>query len=549
MNQRTGGLRRNPRYYRWLVLIVFVISVFPAFGSPKLPVVSKWGRFEHSFQSALTYSNALQDVTLTVVFTSPLGETNQVFGFWDGGKTWLVRFSPNLPGRWTFKSACSDQANKGLNNQTGEFVCTAAIATTRFARHGQIHVAKDRRHFEHADGTPFFWLADSVWNGTRISAIKDWKIYAGVRASQGFTVAQWTATPGADAHGLTAFAGTERISINPNFFKPLDAKLETLSRAGILSAIVPFAQRDRNESATLPEDQIALLLRYIEARWGADPVAWLVPFDGESDTNRIARWKKPGAAIFGVSRRAPVIVAAGQRHQILDEFRDQTWVDAFAFEPLSDLTNEAFKLATSGPFANEWKKEPTRPLIPIAPNENALAGDSKKRFTSDDVRRAIYSSLLLSPLAGISYGAQGVSDWDKTLDQPAKRKAALPLWQRALFMPAAKQIGYLSKFVSGIDFWRLRPQPGFVPVQPGTVSPERFIAAAGTEGKDFSLVYVPQERALEIMLEALPASPSVNWFNPRTGQNTPAVAVVGGRSCQFPTPEPGDWLLVMKAGK
>src|SRR5580765_2820228 len=301
MNQRTGGLSRNPRYYRWLVLIVFVISVFRAFGSPKLPVVSKWGRFEHSFQSALTYSNALQDVTLTVVFTSPLGETNQVFGFWDGGKTWLVRFSPNLPGRWTFKSACSDQANKGLNNQTGEFVCTAAIATTRFARHGQIHVAKDRRHFEHADGTPFFWLADSVWNSTRISAIKDCKIYAGVRASQGFTVAQWTATPGADAHGLTAFAGTERISINPNFFKPLDAKLETLSRAGILSAIVPFAQRDRNESATLPEDQIALLLRYIEARWGADPVAWLVPFDGESDTNRIARWKKPGAAIFGVS--------------------------------------------------------------------------------------------------------------------------------------------------------------------------------------------------------------------------------------------------------
>ena len=29
----------------------------------------------------------------------------------------------------------------------------------------------------------------------------------------------------------------------------------------------------------------------------------------------------------------------------------------------------------------------------------------------------------------------------------------------------------------------------------------------------------------------------------------PAVAVVGGRSCQFPTPDPGDWLLQMKAGK
>jgi hypothetical protein len=460
-----------------------------------------------------------------------------------------VRFSPNLPGRWTFKSACSDKANKGLNDQTGEFVCTAAIATTRFARHGQIHVAGDRRHFEHADGTPFFWLADSVWNGARISAIKDWKLYASVRSSQGFTVAQWTATPGADAHGVRAFSGTERISINPNFFKPLDAKLEALSRAGILSAIVPFGHMDGSESATLPDDQIALLLRYIEARWGADPVAWLLPFDRETETNNIARWKKPGAAIFGVSHRAPVLVSAGQRQQILDEFRDQTWVDAFAYEPLSDLTDEALKLATSGPFANEWKKEPTRPVIPSAPYENALARDSKKRFTSDAVRRAIYSSLLLSPPAGVSYGAQGVIDWDKTLDQPPKRKAALPLWHRALFMPAAKQIGHLSKFVSGIDFWRLRPQPGFVSVQPGMLSPERFIASAGTEAKDCSLVYVPQERTLEIVIEALPSSPSVNWFNPRTGQNTPGVAVVGGRSCQFPTPEPGDWLLVMKAGK
>jgi hypothetical protein len=531
-----------------LLLIGVAFLALAARGSPKLPVVSKWARFEHAFESALTYSNALQDVTLTVVFTSPLGETNQVYGFWDGGKTWLVRFSPNLPGRWKFRSTCSDKANKGLENQQGEFVCTAAIATTRFARHGQIHVASDHRHFEHADGTPFFWLSDSVWNGARVSAIKDWQLYAGVRASQGFTVAQWTAA-GADLHGLSAFSGRERISINPNFFKPLDARLETLNRAGILSAIVPYSQNDGAQSTTLPEDQIALLLRYIEARWGADNVAWLIAVDDETEASRITRWKKPGAAIFGAAHRAPVIVSAGPRQQTLDFFRDQHWVDAFEYEPLTDLTEEAFKSSLSGPFANEWKKEPTRPLIAILPPENSVARDSKKRFSSDDTRRAAYSSLLLSPPAGISYAAAGVMDWDKTLDQPAKRKSALPLWHRALFMPAAKQMAYLSKLVSSLDFWRLRPQPEFVAVQPGNVSPERFIASAGTESKDLSLVYVPQERTLEIFLEALPASPSVSWFNPRNGQNSPAVAVVGGRSCQFPTPEPGDWLLVMKAGK
>jgi hypothetical protein len=549
MKRRTGGANPNDGGHRWLLLPLIALLAFPAVASQNMPVVSKWGRFEHAFQSTLGYSNALQDVSLSVVFTSPLGETNQVYGFWDGDRTWLVRFSPNLPGRWSFRSTCSDKANKGLNNQTGEFVCTAAIATSRFARHGQIHVAADHRHFEHADGTPFFWLADTVWNGPRVSVIKDWKLYASVRSSQQFTVAQWVAAPGADAHSLTAFSGTERISINPNFFKPLDAKVEALSRAGILSAIVPFSEVDDGNSPMLPDDQLALLLRYMEARWGADPVAWLIDLDAETQTNNFARWRKPGAAIFTASHRAPVIVSAGNRQQILDEFRDQSWVDAFAYQALTDQSDEAQKFAVSGPFANEWKKEPARPLIQIVPPENGIARDSKKRFTSDEVRRAVYSSLLLSPPAGITYSAEGVMQWDKTLDQPAKKKAALPLWHRAMFMPAAKQMAAVSKFVNSIEFWQLRPQPAFVAVQPGNMSLERFIVAAGTEGKDLSVVYVPQERTLEIALEALPASPTVTWWNPRTGQNSPAVAVVGGRSCQFPTPEPGDWLLVMKTGK
>ena len=32
-------------------------------------------------------------------------------------------------------------------------------------RHGPVRVARDRRHFAYADGTPFFWLGDSWWMG------------------------------------------------------------------------------------------------------------------------------------------------------------------------------------------------------------------------------------------------------------------------------------------------------------------------------------------------------------------------------------------------
>ena len=110
-------------------------------------------------------------------------------------------------------------------------------------------------------------------------------------------------------------------------------------------------------------------------------------------------------------------------------------------------------------------------------------------------------------------------------------------------------MGTLARTLAAMDFWRLHPEPKLVTTQPGDSTPRRYVAAAGTDNKDLTLVYVPEDRTLEIALDGLPASPSVNWLNPRTGQTSPAVAVVVGNVCQFPTAEPGDWLLVMKAGK
>jgi hypothetical protein len=180
-----------------------------------------------------------------------------------------------------------------------------------------------------------------------------------------------------------------------------------------------------------------------------------------------------------------------------------------------------------------------------------VVGQSDKRFGSDDVRHAVYWSLLLAPPAGVSYGGQGVVNWDPAVGPKDEQTGAsdLPMWRKALFMPAAKQMLHLARFMNSIDFWTLRPEQKAVALQPGQQSPGRFVTAAGTEDHSLSVVYVPEERTLDLFPDGLPRSPSISWFNPRTGENSPAVAVVGGRSCQFPTLNPGDWLLEVKAGK
>jgi hypothetical protein len=92
----------------------------------------------------------------------------------------------------------------------------------------------------------------------------------------------------------------------------------------------------------------------------------------------------------------------------------------------------------------------------------------------------------------------------------------------------------------------LRPTPGIVVNQPGQTNALQYVAGAKTDKKDLAIAYIPGARTVEIKLDALPPSPGINWFNPRTGERSPAVAVVTSSTCQFPTPAEGDWILLMQ---
>ena len=153
-----------------------------------------------------------------------------------------------------------------------------------------------------------------VGNGARGSETRDWEFYARTRAAQQFTVAQWSVAPGEDMTKQSAVGGVPgRIGVNPDVFKRLDAKLETLSRAGILSAIVPLLEleSERDMASALPDEQAELLLRYIVARWGAEPAAWLLAFDGGDRSQKVERWKRIGQSVFENRNRYnnPYIIA------------------------------------------------------------------------------------------------------------------------------------------------------------------------------------------------------------------------------------------------
>jgi hypothetical protein len=522
-----------------------------------------WSRFEQQFNSSIDYANPLQEATLHVTFTSPSGRSQTIFGFWDGRRNWRVRFIPDEIGPWHFTTSCSDIGNSGLHGQSGTFTCTSPEGETAFQLHGPLRLSENRRFLAHADGLPFFWLADTAWNGPLCSTAEEWDHYIRERTRQKFSAVQWVTThwlasPEGDINGDVAFTGDERIAINPTFFQRLDDKLEALNRAGLLGIPVMLWAAEwsapeinaRNPGYFLPEDQAILLARYMVARWGAHDVAWILPGDGNYAGDKAERWRRIGQAVFGTGPHAPVSLHPNGMYLPLEEFREESWLDINGYQSGHGDDEPTLAWLVAGPPAQGWPAEPIRPFINLEPSyENHLAYQSRQPFDAFKVRRAIYWSLLISPTAGVTYGGHGVWGWDDGSGPPeAHPRAGVPLpWPEALLMPAAEQMAHLAGLFHAIPWWRLRPAPGLVVNQPGKTLPSRYIAASQTEEGDLALVYIPEDRQVELDLSRLQPGLSSQWFDPQTGERHPFTLPAAGGVCRVETPAPGDWLLLLQA--
>lgn len=522
-------------------------SLLAATTSSKTAVVSKWGQFERSFTSATAYANPLQEASLRVVFTSPAGDTSEVPGFWDGGKTWRVRFSPDLLGRWTFTTYCSDAANSGLHQHTGGFLCAVNTSQIELSRHGTVRVARDGRHLEHADGTPYFLTADTVLEGAIKSTLRDWQIYGHTRALQGFNAAVWAAGPGTDADGETGFAGySDNAQVNPSYFRRLDERLEALRQAGLVSVIIPFsdALARKAPGAELRSDQIGLLLRYLVARWGSSPVIWLLPVDGEDLKTQTTRWKQVGKDVFSQGKHAPVMVHGRLHGTVFDSFREEPWVQLFGSGVETGSAEELAKELTALGFLEdrELKPEFTRPVIPFLPEENSVAGGGGKRVGDDLVRNAACWTLLGGLPSGVCYAGFGISEW-RAAEEGQSELDGVPLWRRALYLTGARQVSKLAEELGKLPFWTLSHDRKILKNPPIKTSPERLVTAATADEGMLTVVYSPKGEPIRLEAGAVPAQGTITWLKARTGESTTESGPIG---TELIPPDKEDWILIVK---
>src|SRR5690606_18487861 len=185
-------------------------------------------------------------LSATVTLTEPDGATTRTLPlFWDGGRTWRFRFSPDKIGHWKWTVQSADS---GLEGQSGEFT------VVKSELHGGVQpMPRFPRHFQRQDGTPFWFFGDTAWalytDNVQEKHDRDAvEAYIRRRAGQGFNVihSMLLSEAGWGNAGGPPFTDMGAERLNPGYWQEVDERLRFLNSQGIVAGWV-LAWGDKGE--------------------------------------------------------------------------------------------------------------------------------------------------------------------------------------------------------------------------------------------------------------------------------------------------------------
>ena len=156
-----------------LFFILNQLCVMPLFAQNEAalsPPVHVWEMQEITLTATQKYDNYYTDVTCWVELKGP-DFSRRIYGFWDGGNTFKVRVVATKAGEWSWTSSSNQTNDKGLNNQSSQFIAVEWTEAEKDANpicRGFLRPTRNGHALQYADGTPFFmvgdtWLAGATW--------------------------------------------------------------------------------------------------------------------------------------------------------------------------------------------------------------------------------------------------------------------------------------------------------------------------------------------------------------------------------------------------
>ena len=550
------------------------------------PTVETWRCAEWAFDAQRDFAAGGGDaVRLDAVFThAPSGREMRIPGFWDGGRTFRVRFAPPQAGAWTWRTECADEPS--LGGRTGSFTARPYSGSLEVYRRGFVGIRPGDKHFTYADGTPFFYLGDTHWGlhaeeidapGPNAGDIKTDSHLGYIvrrRVEQGFTVLQ------SEPIGARFNVADGRVdAADIDGFRRADRYYRLIADAGLVHANAEFffAAEMRLPLAT-NDVALARLSRYWVARFGAFPVMWTLGQEidndfyhehGEQKAYSFANnpWVKVAeymhacdayahplsghqentgyTTVTGAGSSSPRRNGNGRSVFADKEVARRTGHSWWAVQWSPPLTGNAQAVLAQ----DYWKSE--RPAVNYEGRYCCL-------WTKDFGARAQGWISFLSGMCGYGYGAIDIwlyqSKYDIKKDSHdgvetiTVADKLLP-WSVSVEFESARQVGYMRRFFEKIPWWTLKPD---------FTGGSRFRPANGalhtcaTDGDRLAVVYFHGRSTATGTLQGLRPNGAYTlaWFNPRTGESAAPIPVKADATGALALPDKADgqdWTALVQA--
>jgi len=429
----------------------------------------------------------------------------------------------------------------------------------------KIKLSANRRHLVTAADTPFFFFADTAWNGPLKATEDEWDRYLETRAEQGFTAIQFVLTHWRGAahprHGRIYDEIDGEVVENPAALAKMDAYIQRVVDLDLVPVPVmfwtnnpePFAQPEpwMQEVMSNPyfseSAMVDIGLRMV-ARWQQHAPLWLLGGDGDYRGREFADlWKRVGRNVFSDTPDALVTMHSCGSTWICDLFADEPWYNVATYQSGHGSSDNDLRMLTQGPFATRWSAL-EMPIINIEPNyEHALSFTTKRPFAPHEVRRASYWSLLSAAPAGITYGVTSIWAWLREAGEHAEGHGeSWPgnAWTTGLQSEGIDSLIVLREIFAALPWTDLRPADHLLETQPGHARAEQTVKVAQTQDESLVVVYRPADTPVSLQLPRSVPHPQAEWINPRDGSRQSAQREPGDKFV-FLAPDTQDWLLVL----
>ena len=551
-------------------LLFIILLLHPAFFNHvnSQNLIKIWEVFEITLDSKSAASNPYLEIDpdkapfLTARFTGTEGKASgqiiTVPGFWDGERTWKIRFAPPASGTWRYETYSS---GKGLSGRKGIIKVSEWSEKEKDEnplRRGLITVNKSGeragRYFTYSDGTPCLWIADTWWDWTN-SHIKfeSFKKLADTRADQGFNI------------GQLFFAGNgwgkESSLLDPSFSNPkfeqirkVEEMIRYANSKGITVWIHAWWSREGIDKS-IGEDNFIRWWRYVIQRLHAYNVIWVIageynmnnyggfPLEFWNRLGKIIKDDDPYDRILSAHPTPPMWSGGADAPQwsTAEAIHSQPWLDYNQSQTgHARWCNEI----TPWIITNAYNKQPAKPVVVTEPWYEFIEDNP----TAMDIRFGAWSAVM-SGAAGHSYGGGHI--WRVHLPE---RPTGIGSWPmdtsfatNTLLYPGAVSVGYMGKYLRNIEWWKMEPHPELALENPS-------LYCLADPGREY-LFYLRYGGSVKIDLRAYPESTefAFSWADLVNNSDSKKGVINGGSIIEIKCPEdyPGtvnfkDWILHVK---